>query len=236
MWQYGMQLPPQCGLAELSNGTDAWLTYSKSLEDAPPGGALAAFQTGDCDLEGHGARAFHVDGAVDSATPEGAAILYVLEHYCPTTPLTIATDSAFIMSSIEATTSTTLWRDYSGHKHEDLFRCLVHALRNRRERTTFVKVHAHRGQRLNTGADTMAEKGRTADPIYTPFSCQKDTWASLQSWDTSRSSDDPSDREQDMNDFRTRDNMADLKLHAEEARATRLLAPHITHPPTGCAG
>ncbi|KAG1728984.1 ribonuclease H-like protein [Suillus paluster] len=102
-------------------------------------------------------RAIRIPGP-DQSNQAGklAAILVALQSVDPLTPLTIITDSQYVINGL--TTHLKEWEDqgWIGITNSKLFQAMAYHLRRRSASTTFQWIKGHNGNHSNEGADQLA--------------------------------------------------------------------------------
>ncbi len=116
-------------------------------------GAGIAFREGGHALQD---TLLRVSGHVTTFVAEGAAASFLLGMVPADVPLTILTDSANIMFTMQHCSRLEKWRDFSNHPDEALVKELALRQASRTARTHWVKIKSHTSVLLNKQADELA--------------------------------------------------------------------------------
>jgi ribonuclease HI/exonuclease III len=109
-------------------------------------------------------KAIRVPGPSQSnQVGEIVAVIVALQDTPPEVPITIRTDSLYVMDGV--TRHLGAWEDegWIGKKNKDHFKALAYQLRRRSAQTDFEKVKAHSNDTGNDGADALAKEGAEKD-------------------------------------------------------------------------
>jgi ribonuclease HI/exonuclease III len=90
---------------------------------------------------------------------EIAATIIALQKTPPEVPITIRTDSLYVMDGMTRFLGDWEDRGWVRVKNAELFKSLAYQLRRRTAQTDFEKVKAHSGEQGNEGADELAKRG-----------------------------------------------------------------------------
>jgi ribonuclease HI len=116
-------------------------------------GGGVAFRAGDHGLSN---MCVHARGHISSFVAEGAAALAALQQVPTNADLTILTDSANVMFTMQHCSRKEQWRDFTDHPEAELIGELAKALAARTASTKWVKIKSHRSVYLNEKADELA--------------------------------------------------------------------------------